>query len=331
MREESLSSPPTYTRREILRVSLKAAGVVATSFLLGSCVETNPHLPSTPTPEGNHKTLRENIQRKYGIVLTTLTEESTGGDAKEFTTREINWQTLQLKMLDSFLSALPPHFYGQARFMGGDGLPLRISLGEISVYDIGKITKYPHRVELDHKTFSPGDPYKAFTDLTHELAHSAVPLDPDWPPYPLSDANYREFKFKHSPWYPEILSILGKDPKEFEDVRKKISQKMDDVPAKAFTSSGGENWTRNPLFRKMKSYSQVRYGLGGWGGNAEEFLAAMAEQYIQGRTHFIEIYSEFFSADIAKKLYDFSKEKVFIGKEYQAGEIDGIIRPFIAN
>lgn len=54
--------------------------------------------------------------------------------------------------------------------------------------------------------------------------------------------------------------------------------------------------------------------------NSNEFISVASQFYLKGKTDFLEVYGEFIGEDKAGKLYDYMRDEIFKGQQYQKGE-----------
>jgi len=264
---------------------------------------------------------KEELEKQFNISIVG-TEENPSIIQSEFgaDARPISWNETNLKILQETLENLPDYFYkpvltkiedgssvsGQKEIEHGLKIQLVTSSmppGKNSIeglFEAGKI--YSETSDKDAKTDRIFIRTQAFTSsgknfitgvLTHELVHRAF------------DKNYNSYT-------QDIYNILNvKTKTDFNNLMNKQNDLMaviKDLPKTI--------WQDRSIFggiiRQSYKYDCLDYEK----TNTNELTAVMSQFYIQGEETFTATYDPLFGKTKTQELYDFMKNKVFMGKEY---------------
>ena len=307
MSEEEISPEPDTIGENQAKLSrrgvLKLLGITITAAALKRS--------SSEEKDVDPDILRAEIENQFGIEVKTYGEvnpspNETATDLEYFPSA---WRVDQLKRLQQFLPVLPEHFYKSPG-----------SVKKLIVY--GGIQSYHCRIGDTEgcPILYQGEPYKAEQPIiainygilepdggksslemvSHECTHSIVDNGHE-EMHP--DARTAVIKS----WYAELENILGK---RYKGVYDQLFGKIE-TAKKEKTGNREQQWF----------YIQLAYAFSN-PSEPSEFIPILAERYLHGRSDFEKRYSEFFPRSISRALYDFTKDKVFRGKEYNSFPLD---------
>lgn len=294
----------------------------------------------TTTPEGfidmrfyrdeNAPLLKKVIEDQFNTEIMTrgeMWEQTYGGRLIDgHPDLEAKWDTPTLEMLKQYLLLLPQHFYQKKE----DGRRIRIVLSTFpsssDCYPFGFTSENdPCEITIRHEVFNPNNKRDALRLLAHESIHAVTPASVQNP-----EAKRPEWIFI-SPWYDKIDTIMGyrsNDVRQrlYDQVQRKRILLGSEITDLARDLNIDQNLTKEE--EKELFYRRLEYGLGylpgGKGvrmrerGSSNEFIAVLGEHYIHGKEFFFRMYGEFFPQEVVEKLYNFVKDDVFRGKEYES-------------
>lgn len=308
----------------IAKSPLLRNGVLAAGIAFWGCgekhdlpVAVSPAVTFVPQSEENYfkpeeMELKKNIEKEFGVEIINygqFLERFYGiGTPPRFTDR---WDIDRLSLLEDLLSALPAHFLHADHRSIEENHRISIALSELVSQCFPDFPtsedRECHTIKLDSRKLKQELRAEAFLTLVHELVHSITNEEV------VSNENHLS-----SPLFDKVDAILGTPLGDIEEEFERIAQdKMDQL------LSGID---RETLLRKIKLtdnlpeegnravfYADFTYGLGNYG----EFISVLSEYYIQGKEVFFARYGEFFSEDVIQGLYDFMREHIFRGIEYE--------------
>lgn len=346
----ALHRPPEeqrVTRRRLLKMGATIAGsALITSPLLvciqegarinkGASTQPAPQLAQTLESTMDPVVFKEQIEKRFNIEIRTIKEvfEASRKPYPEDNFKDIptEWDIERLKMLENYMELLPKHFY-VPNIYGGPPLPLRIILGQYSTIGerssvMGYTPYYPYSIELDYKRFKPEDPKLSLIDLTHELTHIHTPIiSRRIEKYEQPGGITGEKVVEESPWADAVERIVGRNYEDFYPIfTERLKEK-----GYMFASGFNKGWVKNPSAPQKSTKEEddfanhFGYGLGH--GREKEFIAVLAQSYIQGRDYFLRMYGGYLGDTIAMGLYEFNKNEIFRGQEYDSAAIKSLLQ-----
>ncbi len=289
-------------------------------------------LPPAPESTIDPVVFKEQIEKRFNIEIRTIKEVFEASrklyPEDDFKGIPTEWDIERLKMLESYMELLPKHFYAPDIY----GSVLRIILGRYST--IGEVSSvagytpdYPYSIELDYKRFKSEDPKLSLIDLTHELTHIHTPIiSRHIEKYEGPGGIKGERLVEKSPWVDTVERIIGRSYEDFYPIStERLKEK-----GYMFASGTNKGWVKNPLSFKTTTQEEddfantFGYGLGH--GRVKEFIAVLAQTYIQGRDYFLRMYGGYLGDTMTIDLYEFTKNEVFRGQEYDSAAIKSLLQ-----
>lgn len=306
-------SPGKMTRRDFLKGSAAIIGGTVVASVIGT-------VGSRLLRRELDNAYKEKIERRFHIQLKTVKEVTD--ESKEYSS--VHWNSRTLDFMEKSLSQLPPHLYQS----DAKGRPTTIILDESggTLCRCGKST-YPHAIEIGIGSKSidvQRDFSKYFGFLAHEFTH-LLTLD--------YDPNTDRFSLRKN--YDKIDEILGVKfpevrPKLLEQVGVKLRPLMKFPPPVGFkvpiifiaprddlTKSQLEAFDfYNEFNQVLVNYTAIKEKRPESEIGPEEFIGGLGGHYVRGKGYFFKYYSEFFDPGTVERLYNFTRDDIYRGKEY---------------
>lgn len=196
-----------------------------------------------------------------------------------------DWTPNGLRVLDATLEVFPDHMYKTDS--EGRTLNLQLSQGR------SHCCTYEKQEKVLSYAAAAQDAYSMPPELAHELTHDkTVRVTPTEGGYSVKNV-----------YSDEVQGILGEDFYQFSaNTTPVLQQKMTEY-------RGDEHIPLQNFFRA------IEYGL----GNMDEFQASLSEGYVQGKDLFFTVFGILLpeKPQITEGLYNFIKDKVFLGTEFE--------------
>lgn len=284
----NVSKPPQMGRRQFL----KNAALLGTAGALAGSIPTRFYgIFDTKRTESG---LEQDIESRMGVEILSLNEavDVFGKTSAEKVDKDLIFNKDQLEMLNELLPLLPKRFtapYNDKKLNIAD-----VKIGFIPGMKRGAYSRPTGFPSFDDRPvmllvgeyFQPERKGMLLRLLAHELTHR---VDGE-----LTEGNILQ---------KEVLDVLGYA--NFTDFRDSVLPILDEVPPDSNEATGIRDW--------------LGYGLKGMENRGMatpvEFLGVLGGIYIGGRQDFDQM-SVWFGKETTDRLYDFVKDRIFDGREY---------------
>lgn len=121
----------------------------------------------------------------------------------------------------------------------------------------------------------------------------------------------------NSPYFAKVEEILGGSFTQVRsDILVKIGQQEEVLGREIEIANPGFvlDDVKNDEDLIVFAVSRLKYAFSG--DVPSEFLAVLGEFYYFGKEYFYRVFGQFFAVDVVDKLYEFTREEIFNGKEY---------------
>jgi len=251
------------------------------------------------------------IENQFNINLTTVNDVYGSKSLRSAKPEDmVVWNLDRLGLLEKSLSALPEHFYEPSKT--GDKLSISLDLGDRANCSCWYEEVLPYRINIGIKHFESVE--ELLSTLTHEFVHLVMPIE-----IPMAGSRRDTSKIGEldSPWYRRIDQILGK---KFEIVRPELAsmaKRKVDPDRMTIAMYGGmrRNFYEKFLYG-VEGHTMAAYGY----RLPNEFIPVLGETYLEGTDRFYLMYGEFFPQDTVEQLYNFVKENIFKGMEFEGSK-----------
>ncbi len=246
--------------------------------------------------------IEEVIEKKYDIELISEEEGKNirNGIPNKSLKQESKWNNNRVRILDEILPIFPKHFYERDE----RGNKLMIEMVESDNDFAGQCDCFiQERSEIVRIHFGSffGDEAKRI--LAHELVHRITPFDGD---------------FLRSPWFDNVDQVLGST---YKDERDRVDVKANHLLQQV------KNSRRIGIEDYVANIRNIQYGFG-LNPSSEpiaystpiELWPTVSEYYIQGKYEFMRQMGMLIDRDDVARMYDFTKDEIFKGKEYESIE-----------
>jgi hypothetical protein len=311
--ESKQSDVANPTRRQFLKETAIKAAKIGFIASLPTWLHQSNRPMEAPKPLNDEGSLKSEIEAEFGVRLaaTGRFSPTEQGDS------EARWNRENLSMLKQILPLLPEKF----RRPNAKGEKPLINIIHGRVGDCGCGAGFPddYRINIGDKFFDSVE--DLLPPTSHEFVHLTTPRD-------TSKGLFSAEFWQSSAYYPEVEKIFGQS---FSEIQRNLAEDALNKAAlinPAAKVMGAEGFYYSPLInsvdpetkKKLEFYANMEY----WVKNSpaaklhspEEFVAGLGQFYVFGYAQFKQFYQEFFSEQQTEDFYQFTKDKIFEGLEY---------------
>lgn len=260
----------------------------------------------------------QRVEDTYGVDIRTTRDnlrdqEKSINDVppqSEIALSPSSWSKDQLALLDRALSRIPKSFYAPK---SNNKLGIVISDHTGTCCGSNFLEGFsPNQVAVSKTFFDIKDPNDALSHVAHELTHRKDPRDypdPSKPPVQANDSHGRGGNI--SLWDPILNKYLGTSYEKLFGSEQLLDNFTAIVKSTDSNNRIEERWVQHV------SYAFYHTD----GKHPSEFIAIGSEFYLRGREDFVNRFGKLLKGVVddqaAERLYNFYRDTVFDGQEYQ--------------
>ncbi len=296
-----------FNRREFMSKSIAFVAGGATSYAIGRRTIPSYDISSKWKDANVGSVLEEEIEKKYDIEL--ISEEEGDNIRKGLPNRKVKghsgWSNRRINLLSEILQELPSHLY--SRDEKGQKLMFEMTTSRVDFG--GQCECNPtwgareEVVRINRESFF--DFESALMLTAHELVHRVTPYD-------------LGIQAHSSPWYDQVDRVLSNG---FVAEGERVYQKAQNILAQVKGKDQVPEMTEDIM--------SILYGFGYHPDSQDharvypaEFWPKISEYYIQGVSEFMRILGMLMDRDDLVRVYAFTKNEIFKGREYDKSPVD---------
>lgn len=273
--------------------SLAAALVIPPAGSPARAQEIAPRSVSIVQEDHDVENLWQTIEQRFDVTLGVGT---------------IPWDSRRLIMLRNILAILPDHLFKPTAVGRRTQFELRpYFYNQQARCACANPNSTIDRILLNEDSgFNPDFPQRSTEILVHELVHKVTPMD-----------------FDDSPWYEAVEQILGGS---FAQKRHEVYEKVLQVRPTIREELDQRNTTETEVDELGWFLRMFCYGIGrerhfdrdnSRFDTPYEFIAVLGQHFFLGRNYFLRMYGAIFDEETTRTLYNFTRDEVFKGVEYE--------------